>query len=115
MQTTDPILSTIIEEEPDILPVVIEFLDNLPARLEKIKSNCGQENWEELARTAHGLKSAGLFGYQILTNVAAELEAAALSQEVENIQKKQKEAERLIERVLAGKEQVVSIAEQFAD
>ena len=103
------------EAQQDMIPIILHFVEGLPERSAELTSMLEQRDWAQLRHLAHRLKSAGLFGYQLLTTSAAELERAAIAEDAEVAKVKCKEISRLVERILAGagelKERVTKTAQ----
>ena len=71
-----------LADDPDLAELIEEFVGELPARIQALEQACAAEDADALARLAHQLKgSAGGYGFPSITEVAAELEARAKSQE----------------------------------
>jgi len=72
----EPIHST-YEDDPDMLEIVREFADDAPARAADLETRLGDGDMERLRTLAHQLKGAGGgYGFQQITDLAAELEQA---------------------------------------
>ena len=80
---TQPVYSK-YGDDPDLGELVEMFVDEMPGRLESLKSQFDSSDWDELKRTAHQLKgSAGSYGFDQLSPYAARLEATLLDGETE--------------------------------
>ncbi len=65
-------------DDPEMRPLVEQFVTHLPARLEELSLASRSGDRETVARIAHQLKgAAGGYGFKIMTESAARLEAAA--------------------------------------
>lgn len=65
-------------DDAEIREVVVEFVDALPARIEKMQAAIESEDTEQLRSLAHWLKGAGgTVGFDCFTQPAAKLEALA--------------------------------------
>lgn len=72
---TEPIISTLLSEEPTFRDLVEKFVSELPQLLEKIHNAHRQKDWTTLVDELHSLKGmGGGFGFQILTELAAKAE-----------------------------------------
>lgn len=61
--------------DPDLGELVIEFVDCMPTRIALMRAYLAARQWPELRRAAHQLKgAAGSYGFDELTQVAAQLE-----------------------------------------
>ena len=75
------ITSDLLREDADFADIVIEFVDGLKGRLERMEEALRQADFDSLRNAAHQLKgSGGGYGYPILTERAAELELVAKAQ-----------------------------------
>ena len=76
--------STLLAEDPEMEPLVVDYVQNLPGTLHRLEENLARADEESLAQGAHRLKgTGGGFGYQQLTDLAAQLEKEALAGEPE--------------------------------
>ncbi len=70
-----PIVSALIEEEPELIDLVFRFVNNLPTTLEKITQASKNKNWDELKNIIHQLKGVGGgYGYPMLTVISAKIQ-----------------------------------------
>ncbi len=75
----DPIRST-YEADPDMLEIVCDFAHELPERAAKLEALLATRAFAELQTLAHQLKGAGGgYGFNQITEVAAQLEQALKS------------------------------------
>jgi CheY-like chemotaxis protein len=98
-----PLVSTLLEADPDRADLIHKFVENLPSLLESLASACANQDWDGLKRRAHDLKSlGGGYGYMQLTEVAEKIEFECLSGDTENINPLIKELYLLLERIRQG-------------
>jgi len=72
----EPIRS-IYEDDPDMVEIVQEFVAELPERAAEIEQTVGAADLDRLRTLSHQLKGAGGgYGFDRITEVAAELEDA---------------------------------------
>jgi CheY-like chemotaxis protein/HPt (histidine-containing phosphotransfer) domain-containing protein len=65
------------EQDEAIQALIRQFVEGLPARLERMKRALGQDDWETLRQEAHQIKgTAGAMGYPLMTEKAGDLERA---------------------------------------
>lgn len=96
----EPIVSDLVKEDPDMIDLVEEFVNELPQRLSSLQSALEAQQIEEVRSLAHQLKGAGGgHGYQILTDKAGILEKQAIDGDVEAIQSSMDELVQVIARV----------------
>ncbi|MCK4341921.1 MAG: Hpt domain-containing protein [Phycisphaerae bacterium] len=78
---TEKLVSQLLEEDPDLLDVVEEFVKGLEQRLEEIKQAYEQLDWDQLTTVAHRLKGAGgSYGYPDISELCAKMEQAFRAQ-----------------------------------
>ena len=72
-----PLISNILEEEPDFLDLVEKFVAQLPTTIHKINEHMLKHKWQELKGDIHSLKGVGTaFGFPQLTHIAKNIEDA---------------------------------------
>lgn len=100
---TSPIYSE-LASDPDLGIIVEMFVEEMPARIEAIEGLLAAKDWEGLRRTAHQLKgSAGSYGFDPVSPIAAELEAAVREDSTEeDIQRHVDQLVSVCRRVSAG-------------
>ena len=70
-----PLVSSLVGGDPDMVSLLVEFIDGLPQRFLDISTACGGRDSAKLAALAHKLKgSAGMYGLPELALVAGDLE-----------------------------------------
>ena len=116
----EPIVSTLLSEEPTLRDLVEKFVSELPALLKKIQLAFEQKDWDTVQDELHGLKGmGGGLGYHMLTELAGKMEfqisgenyraAKVLLDEIYNI------CERIYEGIKPGRENVVELKTKLAD
>jgi len=71
----EPIVSTILEEEPDLIDLISRFSKKLPDTIQQLRTLHSERNYEELAKQIHDLKGvSGNMGYMELSQLAGRLE-----------------------------------------
>ncbi|MCH8924157.1 MAG: Hpt domain-containing protein [Planctomycetes bacterium] len=89
------IYSSLATDE-DLAEIVEMFVDEMPGRVDTLRRQFGQSDWEELRRTSHQLKgSAGSYGFGQITPAAADLESALRDGEPQD------RVEQLLDAVIA--------------
>jgi len=105
----EPIYSTLLEEDPDFIDLLLKFVNNFKFNLEVINKAIEDEDWEELKSQIHQIKGAGGgYGYQMMTELASQIELHILS---ENYQGATKLVENLItmySQIMLGVEELES-------
>lgn len=70
-----PIMSSLTAGDPDMFPLLIDFIDGLSTRVTDISSAHDEGNFDALKALAHKLKgSAGMYGFPELSLLAGRLE-----------------------------------------
>lgn len=70
-----PILSSLLEEEPDIADLLQGFIDKLPGKIDQIRKTLATKNREQLAAEIHDLKGvSGNYGYKVLFELCQKME-----------------------------------------
>ena len=71
----ETITSQLVIEDPEMIDIVTEFVDELPGRITEIRDAHRALDWDLLRMCAHRLKGAGgSYGYPKLSEIAATLE-----------------------------------------
>jgi len=97
----EPIGSDLVRDEPDMRSLVIEFLDGIPKRLERMVEAVRAADFEALRTAAHQLKgSGGGYGYPLLTETAEQLERDARNQAIEECVTSLTELQELCKRLV---------------
>ena len=72
---TIPMLSTILEEEPEMIDLVIRFVDKLPTYIMNITKSSQDNNWDEFKGYIHDLKgTSGNYGFEVLFKLMQDIE-----------------------------------------
>lgn len=72
----DRLTSILLRDDPDMLDLVAEFVNGLPARIADLRQAYARLDWDALTRLAHQLKGAGgSYGYPDLSRLGALMEA----------------------------------------
>ncbi|MDH5358960.1 MAG: ATP-binding protein [Gammaproteobacteria bacterium] len=71
----EPIVSTILEEEPDLIDLISRFSKKLPDTIQQLRSLQSEGNYDELTKQTHDLKGvSGNMGYMEVSQLAGRLE-----------------------------------------
>lgn len=102
-QPQTPIVSTKVVEDPDMLPLLTDYVAGLPGRIEEILTASNDNDADKLRLLAHKMKgSAGLYGFPELHTLAARLEQHAREAAIGNIPADIHEIEDLVARIQMG-------------
>lgn len=73
---TEKLVSTLVNEDPDMVDIVLDFVNELPGRAKELERAFAARDWGKLEKLSHQLKGAGgSYGYPQITEVAATMEA----------------------------------------
>ncbi len=101
--TIEPIVSTLVEQDPSFSDIVEQFIAGLDGRIQAMRQAVEDNELDMLKALAHQLKGAGgAYGYPILTEAAASLEQHAKEQQIETCRKSLEELASIIARVVVG-------------
>jgi CheY-like chemotaxis protein/HPt (histidine-containing phosphotransfer) domain-containing protein len=100
---SEPLHSILVEQDPEFLEIVDQFVQNLPDIIATIAGSYQQQDWKHLRETIHNLKGmGGGFGFPQLTDTAAEIEACLLRRDSAAIEKLIDELRCTRDRIQAG-------------
>lgn len=109
-----PIISPILEEEPDLLEILEMFINRLPGMLTNICEAHESKNYAELGELIHDMKgTCGNFGYDALYELSIEIENLIRAKEYSQISVKLIDVEKLTQRILRGFHERVTPLSQF--
>jgi len=105
-------LTSLYADDPDIAPILQEFIDGLSGQVSHMGLNARTGAYDELRRQAHQIKGAGGgYGYPALTEAAARLEDAANTREAERVAMALGEVEILSQAIVQGAASTITITE----
>jgi len=71
----EPVISNLLEDEPDFLDLIVKYVAALPNDCRRIKEACDNHQWNNLKKELHVLKgTGGGFGYPQISDLAKEME-----------------------------------------
>lgn len=98
-----PIVSNLLEEEPDLVEMVRYFIKTLPDDIDKIKQAASEGDWSTVRNLSHQLKGrGGGFGYPIVTEVASKIEFQLASENYPSVKSLVSELNSICERICAA-------------
>jgi HPt (histidine-containing phosphotransfer) domain-containing protein len=101
--TPDKLVSSLLQDDPDLLELVEEFVNGLGECLAGFRRAFEQLDWNRLTTLAHQLKGAGgSYGYAELSNLAKEMEAGFQNHSAAQFTEWMTAFERLIAAAHAG-------------
>lgn len=87
-EISEPIISSLLKDEPDLIDLVQEFVRKLPEMIGKIETAFAQGNIDELRQEVHTLKgTGGNFGYPELFEVAKRMEFEIVAKNLDSVGK----------------------------
>jgi signal transduction histidine kinase/FixJ family two-component response regulator len=99
----EPIISTLLSEEPTFRDLVERFVTELPAMLRKMYHAYEQEDWPTLKEELHSLKGmGGGFGYNVLTELAGKAEFQLFTEHYETTKNLLDEINQISELIYQG-------------
>ncbi|MDH5184823.1 MAG: ATP-binding protein [Gammaproteobacteria bacterium] len=102
----EPIVSTILQDEPDLIDIINRFCEKLPEMTKTLHTLHAQGDYDELARQAHDLKGvSGNMGYMEINQLAGRLEFQIANKDNKEISYLLKKLESLQKRIALGLEQ----------
>ena len=102
----EPIISTLLSEDPNFTELVEKFVAELPETLTKLRQAHAQQNWPELKSKLHNLKgTGGGFGYPLLTELAGKAEFQVFSENYDAVKAFLDEIGRTVECIQQGLQQ----------
>lgn len=98
------LVSTLVGGDPDMIPLLLDFLDGLPQRFLDIATACDAKELTKLATLAHKLKgSAGMYGFPELALLAGELEKSSKTNDYEQTTQLARQIATLLPRIQRGR------------
>jgi HPt (histidine-containing phosphotransfer) domain-containing protein len=99
----NPIVSILLEKEPEFTDLVEVFVQRLPPTVAKIKQLYQEKAWPQLQKEVHELKGmGGGFGYPMLTELAGTIESQVKAANAEAVQSLLEELDDLRDRIVEG-------------
>ncbi len=84
--TTLPLVSTLLEEDPDFIDLVQKFVLNFPILISATKQLFEEANWSEFKNKIQDLKAlGGNFGFMDITDVAKQIEVDLAKHEFDKV------------------------------
>lgn len=100
---SEPVHSTLLEQEPELSDLVYEYIDSLPATLQTIRQAVNEQRWDDLKGLAHQLKgTGGNYGFIGLSELAAKLEFQVINQHRAEVEALISELEAYGKRITDG-------------
>jgi signal transduction histidine kinase/CheY-like chemotaxis protein/HPt (histidine-containing phosphotransfer) domain-containing protein len=102
-ENDSPVISKLIDEEPDLVCLLEGFIGHLPASMDALESAAAKNDWDTLKEQAHQLKGlGGGYGYPDLTTLAGKLEFQIINRNKSEVASLITAMTRYCERIYAG-------------
>ena len=99
----EPLISELIEDDPDLEGMVAHFVDNLPGMIADLELLHARADWLTLKHRVHDLKGlGGGYGYPQISEEARRLEADIRNAKHEQIPDRLESLYRLLDRIQLG-------------
>jgi len=90
----------IVRVDPDYADLVPGFLENRRSEIDIIRNSATGGDFREIRRLGHGMKGAGAgYGFQVITDIGKNLEAAAINEDVSAIEAELKRLDSYLSEV----------------
>jgi CheY-like chemotaxis protein/HPt (histidine-containing phosphotransfer) domain-containing protein len=101
---SNPLISSLVGGDPDMVSLLVDFIDGLPQRFSDISAAYGAKDSTKLAALAHKLKgSAGMYGLPELALLAGDLEKVAKLADYPRAQELVQNINTLLPRIQRGR------------
>lgn len=101
--TETPIYSDLLDEEPDLEPIVSRFVARLPELVTTLQQAVQKTDWSHLREAAHDLKgTSGNLGFPELMRLANSIEQQALCRTSVELERLLSELDNLRLRIRSG-------------
>ena len=98
-----PIVSSLLEEEPDIADLLQGFIDRLPETIDGIRETLESRDKDELAKKVHDLKGvSGNYGYNVLFELCQKMEFEIHADRLSALSDMLDRMEKIIGRIRLG-------------
>ncbi len=99
----DPIVSILLQEEPELGELVSLFIEALPALVDDFASAIGQQDWPAVRQLAHDMKGiGGGYGYPLLSELAGRMGQGVHNGHFDRLDSDLEELKRLVQRIILG-------------
>ncbi len=103
VESSQPLTSSILVEEPEMLDLVQRFVAKLPQYIENIRQNDENNNWDELGHHIHDLKgTSGNYGFDELYKLMQNIEFELTKENYDGVRSMINTLENLYRRIQAG-------------
>lgn len=103
VKQTTPMVSSLLDEEPEMLDLIQRFVDRLPQYINDIQESDKSENWDKLNESIHTLKgTSGNYGFDELYKLTQDIEFELTKQNYEGVHAKISMLDNMHERIKLG-------------
>ena len=97
------IVSSLLEDDPEFIFLVKKYISLLPSIIENIHNSYNQQDWKEVKRQLHDLKStSGGHGYLQIMDIAANLDFCLTKEDYSAVERGLDKLHKLCERAKKG-------------
>ena len=101
-RNAEPILSSLLNEEPDLVELVQLFTKRLPDYVNKIKTAITDNDWPTAALVSHQLKgNGGGYGFPMVSEIASKIESQIENQDYPSVKHLVEELDTICDRICA--------------
>ena len=98
----EPILSSLLNEEPDLVELVQLFTKKLPEYVNKIKTAITDSDWPTATLVSHQLKgNGGGYGFPMVSEIASKIESHIEKQDYPSVEQLVEELDTICDRICA--------------
>ncbi|MEE8388301.1 MAG: Hpt domain-containing protein [Acidiferrobacterales bacterium] len=99
----DPIVSILLQEEPELGELVSRFIDALPGLVDDFASAIEQKDWPMVRQLAHDMKGiGGGYGYPLLSELAERMGQGVKNEQFVKLKSDLVEMKQLMQRIILG-------------
>ena len=99
----DPIISTILKDEPEYADLIEVFVERLTPTVTKAQQLFNDKNWPQFHKEIHDLKGmGGSYGFPMVTELAGEIGLQLRNDNTAAVQDLLNELESVSERIVMG-------------
>lgn len=99
----DPIVSILLQDEPELGELVSRFIDALPGLVDDFASAIEQKDWPIVRQLAHDMKGiGGGYGYPLLSELAERMGRGVYNGQFARLDSDLGEMKQLVRRIILG-------------
>lgn len=99
----DPIISTILKDEPEYADLIEIFVERLPPTVLKVRQLFNESDWPQFRKEIHDLKGmGGSYGFPMVTELAGEIGNQLRQKNPEAVKSLLQELELVSTRIAMG-------------